>query len=147
MTVQLFYQDGPLDGEVQLVANLPTASDPGSLLAVSLPTYQTFAEDGTTVIDLGLQADYLLVGQTAVDTDENWGADMPDSAWIYSFAGEVWVPRPPFVPEPPLPAPPDTTVLMDAEAYMEVDPMEPVAGVVMVGESGLEVDATSSAPQ
>lgn len=99
MTVYMILQGGPLDGEKQIVESLPT--DPGSQMLFSIPNWQTFAPDGTTVVDLGLEEVYTYLQPGPPPVPAN--GDTWDTSWIFKFAGEVYVPTPPPITPPVVP--------------------------------------------
>jgi len=101
MTVLMILQDGPLDGESQIVEVLPT--DPGSVMVFNIPNWQTFAPDGTTVVDLGLQVIYSFVRQGRPPNPGDPDFDTWDTSWVFEFAGEEYVPPPPPITPPVVP--------------------------------------------
>lgn len=134
MAVKMILQDGPLDGEEQLVENLNTT--PGFQMQFDIPNYQTFDEAGNSVVGMGLVAVYAYLGPGgAPQAGDTW-----TSSSIYEFTGEYFVPPPgPIPPQPPLPIPP--AVFMNALSGMTVNANDPSAGVQMTGESDLAVEA------
>jgi hypothetical protein len=141
MTVLMRLQGGPLDGEQQIVEMLPTT--PGAQLFFNIPNYQTFDPSAPTetVIGVGLQAYYSLVGPGAgPGTGDTW-----TSSWIFSFTGEAYVPTPPpLYPSggPPTP-PPLVWIMMSATTTLVPDslPITTSSAVVLVGESAIDVEA------
>jgi len=135
----MILQDGPLDGEQQICAALPT--DSGSVMYFSLPSFQTFAEDGETVTSLGLTANYILVGEGPPPVPAN--GDTWDTSWVYTFAGEEFVPRPPPIPTPTPPPISLAFVSMYGAGNMVVTAQDPIPGppqLVLTGETTLEAD-------
>lgn len=143
MSVKLILQDGPLDGEQQLVLDLNTT--PGYEMTFNLPNYQTFDDNGTTVLAQGLVAVYSYLGP-GPDPDTSAG-DTWTSSSIYEFTGEYFIPLPPplYPPgegPPPLPVPP--VVFMSGDTILAVDADDPLPGVQMVGSAGMVVVGTST---
>ena len=134
MSVKMILQDGPLDGEQQLVLDLPTA--PGSMLTFTMPNYQFFDDTGDTVIAQGLQVVYAFLeqGPAPVPPADTW-----DTSWIYEFAEEFFIPPPPFVPVPQPPQLPQL-VSLEGDTGMVINASDPIPGVQMTGETDLEVD-------
>lgn len=133
--------DGPLDGEQQCVYQLNTT--PGSVLSFNVDNFQVFHpdSDGTLVLDMGIQAQYALVGP---GPDPNPGApnfDTWTASYIFQFVAESYFPPvPPFLPEPPPTPLPDVFVALEADTGMEIDADDPTPGLFMTGETTLEVD-------
>lgn len=136
-------EGGPLDGEEQLVNQL--ATDPGTVLWLSVPNYQSFHEDGETVIGLGCQAEYALVGQgPPPSVGDTW-----DTSWVYDYVSESFVaPIPPFIEPPPSAQLPDVFVGLVSESFLTIldTGVDVEPGVQLVGESSLDVDADVTTP-
>lgn len=138
MTVMMLLQGGPLDGERQIVEALPT--DPGSLMVFNIPNWQTFAPDGTTVVDLGLEAiySYLQPGPPPVPAN----GDTWDSAWVYQFAEEIYVAPPAPISPPVVPG-----NLVNGQVFLALNANLAVAATTIPGaqflaETHLDVDGT-----
>jgi hypothetical protein len=102
--VKLMLQGGPLDGEQQIVLDIPRT--PGSPITFNVPNNQTFAADGATLIDLGLQVTYTVAGQgppPVIAAGDTW-----DTSWYLNFVPESYTPRP-----PPVTPPVTTTTIFD----------------------------------
>lgn len=141
MTVLMILQDGPLDGEQQVVENLNTT--PGWEMTFNIPNFQTFDAAGHSVVGMGLVAvySYLKPGRAPNPGPPNF--DTWTTSWIYEFTGEYFIPQPgPIVPPGPQPLPP--AVFMNALSSMAVNANDPSAGVQMSGEGVMEIDATTT---
>jgi hypothetical protein len=138
MTVMMMLQGGPLDGERQIVETLPTA--PGSQMLFSLPHYQTFAADGTTVTDLGLEVIYSFLQAGPPPVPAN--GDTWDSSWVYQFVVEVYV-TPPAPITPPVipPVVGGNQVAMFVTGGLTVV-ASTLPGVRYVAESHMDVEGT-----
>jgi hypothetical protein len=142
MPVLMVLQDGPLDGEEQVVQMVPTA--PGSQLFFNIPNFQTFdltQPDSEVVVGLGLQAIYAFVGQ---GPDPDPDVDIWDTSWIFEFAGEAYVPTPPPLGPPTNPPVNVAQVWMTAESTLVPDtlPITTSPVVALVAESGMDVEGT-----
>jgi Concanavalin A-like lectin/glucanases superfamily len=151
--VLMMLEGGPLDDELQVVENLPTY--PGATLRFNLTNFQTFDPSASTetVTGLGLQATYVFVGPGPDPGDpsvpdnagDNWTA-----SYIFEFTGESYVPTPPggLVPGP-MPPVDMGQILLSATTTLVPDTLpitsEPV--VLLVGQSGLTIDATTTRVQ
>lgn len=136
----MMLQDGPLDGESQIVENLPT--DPGDTLVFNIPSFQTFdpQAEAETVIGLGLQATYSFVGPgPGPGSSDTW-----TNSWTFEFTGEAFIPTPAPLPPPPAqPAVAVSQVWMVATTTLVPDsqPIVITPGMIAVAESGMEIDA------
>jgi hypothetical protein len=139
--VKLMLQGGPLDGEQQIVLDI--SRTPGYPIVFNVPNSQTFAPDGVTLIDLGLQVTYTVATQGPppdVGSGDTW-----DTSWFLNFVPESYTPRPPPI-TPPL-VPPDyaaPAVWMGVNSGMIVNADNPSAGVWMLDtQADLDVVGTS----
>ena len=160
MSVLMMLQGGPLDGEEQVVLNVPRT--PGATMFFNIPSFQTFglvpsgefgdntfgsgvfggSDDDFVValIGLGLQATYAMLAQGPGPDD----GDVWDTSWVFGFAGDVFTPPPPDVDIPVIPS--GGVVFMNAETGMEIDADDPSSGVWMEADASMEVDATVAPP-
>jgi hypothetical protein len=135
----MILQDGPLDGQEQLVLDLNTL--PGYEMQFNLPNHQTFGPDGESVVGMGLVAVYSYQGPGPDPVP----ADGDTWAWssIYEFTGEYFIPQPPPLYPPgggPPVIPPPPVIFMGAQSGMTVDANDPSPGVQLAGEGAMSVD-------
>jgi hypothetical protein len=112
----------------------------GSQIVFNIPNYQTFAPDGVTVIDLGLQVTYAVLQQGPgpnIAQGDTW-----DTSWILDFVAESYIPRPPPVTPPVTPPGLSPAVWMGITSTLTVNADDPSPGVWMLDtESTLDVEA------
>lgn len=136
MSVKMILQDGPLDGEQQLVLDLPAV---GNDMVINLPNYQTFDPDGETVTGMGLQVTYVVVEEGPPPNPTQ--GDTWDSSWILEFVEESFVqPPPPVIP--PSPPQQEQLVFLEGDTGMVVNADDPSPGVQMTDTvTTMEIDA------
>jgi hypothetical protein len=138
--VMMLLQDGPLDGERQVVEMVPLV--PGTEVLFNVPSRQNFDPNAPadTVLSQGLQAVYALVGQSPLVAGP---ADAWDTAWIFEFTGEVYTPAPSPLPPPPLTPDVAVQVGMQATTTLTPDtiPITTTPSVTLVGEGDMSVTA------
>jgi hypothetical protein len=142
VTYSIILHDGPLDGEQQCINELNTS--PGSVLFLSVPHYQVFdpASDGATVIDLGIQASYVLKGPGPAPNPGPPNFDTWSTSWILEFVPQSYVyPSVPSTLPPPVTMPLPNVVTMEGDTAMTITADDPSAGVPMEGDTGMEIDA------
>jgi hypothetical protein len=139
MAVKMILQDGPLDGEQQLVEDLNTTA--GYEMQFNIPNYQTFDAAGESVVGMGLIAVYVYMGPGPDPVPAN--GDTWTSSSIYEFTGEYFIPAPPpLVPPSPEPLPP--AVFLNSLSTMTINANDPAPGVQLSALAAMEVDASTT---
>jgi hypothetical protein len=141
MTVKMILQDGPLDGEEQVVLGLNTT--PGYNMQFNVPNFQTFHTDGTTVVAQGLVAVYTFLGPGRPPNPDPPDFDTWTESWIYEFTGEMTVPVPPPITPPTEPPQLSPAVFMGANTTLVVNANDASPGVFLVGNAGMVINAVT----
>lgn len=143
MSVKMILDGGPLDGEEQLVLNLPQPATTGSVLTINLPNYQFFDADGETVVSYGLQVEYEVMSQGPPPNPAQ--GDTWDTSWVCEFVEESFLPPPPPLYPPgggPPIQPTIPLVFQEGDTTMTINADDPSPGVQMVDTvTSMEIDA------
>jgi hypothetical protein len=132
--VKLMLVGGPLDGNVQIVLNVPTY--PGATLTFNLPNYQTFDVNGSPV-SYGLAVTYVFNNEGPPPTS----TDTWVTSWYFDFVYEAFVPPGAPITPPGIPPVLPLTIWMAAGTGLTVTANDPGPGVLMYDTQGdLEVE-------
>jgi|SRR5215831_9948263 len=139
--LMMILHGGPLDGEQQIISGINTTI--GAQIIFNIPNYQTFAPDGVTLINLGLQVTYAVASQGPPPNVAN--GDTWDTSWNLNFVYQAFV-QPPAPVVPPIPPVLSPAVWMAANGVLTVNADDPSPGVQMWdSESFLDVEADTTA--
>ena len=140
--VMMILEGGPLDGESQVVENVPTT--PGATLLFNIPNFQTFdpTTDSEVVLGQGLQAIYAFVGSGPSPAP----GDQWVTSWVFDFTGLSYIPTPPPVTPPDTPPVEMTQVWMTASSTLVPISLDDILvvtpGVRFAPQSAMVVAAT-----